>query len=64
MLFFAIMSEPEYLICLECETPTYEFEYDNNEKLVTIRCTVCGTDDPSDFMTESELEEHSGGMGG
>ena len=24
------MSEPEYLICLQCETPTYQFEYDAN----------------------------------
>jgi transcription elongation factor Elf1 len=55
------MDEPEYFICLQCETPTYEFEFDNNGKLGTIRCSVCGNDDPSEFMTEAELEEHSGG---
>ena len=26
-VFFALMDEPEYLICLECETPTYQFEF-------------------------------------
>lgn len=55
------MDEPEYLICLQCETPTYQFEYDNAGKLATVMCTTCGNDDPSDFMTEAELEEHSGG---
>lgn len=52
--------EPEYLICLECETPTYQFEYANG-KLATAVCTTCGNDDISEFMTEAELEEQSGG---
>ena len=54
------MDEPEYLICLQCETPTYQFEYSNG-KLSTIVCNTCGNDDPTDFMTEAELEEQSGG---
>ncbi|HVT04494.1 MAG TPA: hypothetical protein VHL58_14095 [Thermoanaerobaculia bacterium] len=52
------MSEPEYLICLVCETPTYQFEY-NGDKLETVVCTTCGNDEPSEFMTESELEDES-----
>lgn len=57
LLFFAAMSdEPEYVICLECETPTYQFEYANG-KLATVVCTTCGNDDPAEFMTEAELEE-------
>jgi hypothetical protein len=51
------MGDPEYLICLQCETPTYQFEYDDKGKLVTVLCGACGTDDPADFVTESELEE-------
>ncbi len=51
------MSEPEYLICLQCETPTYQFEYDEKGKLTTVICNTCGADDPSDFVTESELED-------
>ena len=52
------MSEPEYLICLQCETPTYQFEWDaDKEKLVSAICNTCGADDLADFVTESELEE-------
>ena len=52
--------EPEYLICLQCETPTYQFEYDSSGKLAAVVCTTCGNDDVSEFMTEAELEESSG----
>jgi len=54
------MEEPEYLICLECETPTYLFEYGPNGKLLSAICNTCGNDSPSEFMTENELEEQSG----
>ena len=57
---FAAMDEPEYLICLQCETPTYQFEY-HNGKITAIVCQTCGNDDVTDFMTEAELEEQSGG---
>jgi hypothetical protein len=59
-LFFAAMDEPEYLICLECETPTYQFEFGPNGKLLSVMCNTCGNDSVSEFMTESELEEQSG----
>ena len=49
-------SEPEYLICVECETPTYTFEW-TKEKIVSILCGVCGNDDPEGFVTESEYED-------
>ncbi|MCU1348924.1 MAG: hypothetical protein JWO56_1954, partial [Acidobacteria bacterium] len=55
-LFFPRMDEPEYLICLQCETPTYQFEF-NNGKVSAVICQTCGADDPSDFVTEAELEE-------
>ncbi|HUF17329.1 MAG TPA: hypothetical protein VMS12_04705 [Thermoanaerobaculia bacterium] len=48
--------EPEYLICVDCESPTYTFEW-ANEKIITILCDVCGNDDPSEFVTESEYED-------
>ena len=54
------MDEPEYLICLQCETPTYQFEFANG-RLVAAICNTCGADDLSDFMTEAELEEQTGG---
>ncbi len=49
-------SEPEYYICLNCETPSYVFEW-REGKLIEIICGTCGNDDTSEFMTESELEE-------
>jgi translation initiation factor 2 beta subunit (eIF-2beta)/eIF-5 len=52
-------SEPEYVICLQCETPTYQFEWDK-EKLSAAVCSTCGNDEISEFMTEAELEEQSG----
>jgi hypothetical protein len=56
---FAFMDEPEYLICLECETPTYQFEFEPNGKLISAMCNTCGNDNVSEFMTEAELEEQS-----
>jgi len=51
-----VSDEPEYLICLQCETPTYQFEY-NNDKLISAVCNTCGADDPSDFVTAAAFEE-------
>lgn len=48
--------EPEYLICIECESPTYAFEW-TKEKIMSILCEVCGNDDPAEFVTESEYED-------
>lgn len=53
------MEEPDYYICLQCETPTYQFEFANG-KLTAIVCNTCGADELSGFMTEAELEESSG----
>lgn len=49
------MDEPEYLICLECETPCYVFEY-RDGALVSAQCLACGSDEPDEFMTEEEFE--------
>jgi hypothetical protein len=53
-------SAPEYLICLECETPCYEFEWEEGA-LGEVLCTVCGNEDPEQFITEEEFEALSGG---
>ena len=58
-LSFAFMDEPEYLICLQCETPTYQFEFLDG-KLIAVVCNTCGNDDITDFMTEAEIEEQTG----
>jgi len=49
------MPAPEYLICLNCETPCYDFEWTNN-KIVEILCGVCGVEDPDEFATEEDFD--------
>jgi len=52
------MAEPDYLLCLECESPCYVFEWREGRVLEAI-CTVCGNDDPALFATEDEYEDLS-----
>jgi translation initiation factor 2 beta subunit (eIF-2beta)/eIF-5 len=52
------MAEPDFLICLECESPVYIFEWQEG-RAIEIVCPVCGNDDPANFATEEELEEMS-----
>ena len=54
------MAAPEYLICLECETPCYEFEWEDG-KLVEAMCQSCGNEDLESFISEEEFEALSGG---
>ena len=50
------MDTPEYLICLECETPCYDFEFKSGE-VVDVTCAVCGNEEPDQFLTESQYED-------
>jgi len=50
------MAQPDYLICLECESPVYVFEWREGH-VVEATCPVCGNDDIASFATEEELEE-------
>jgi len=49
---------PDYLICLECESPCYVFEWKDGVVKEAI-CELCGNDDPSQFATEDEYEDLS-----
>lgn len=49
------MQAPEYLICLDCETPCYTFEWVNG-KLTEAMCLACGTDDTDQFVSEEDFE--------
>lgn len=49
------MPTPDYLICLECETPTYVFEWKEG-KTIEALCQICGNDDVAAFATEEEYE--------
>ncbi len=46
---------PDYIVCLECETPCYTFEW-RGSKLVEAFCEVCGNDDIDLFVTEEDFE--------
>ena len=50
------MESPEYLICLECETPCYEFVF-KSDRLVEATCAVCGNEEPDQFLSESQYED-------
>lgn len=46
---------PDFLVCIECETPCYLFEW--SEGLVTeAMCTACGNDDTEEFATPEDFE--------
>lgn len=61
MRYYFSMAQPEYLICLDCDSPVYVFEWQEGRVLEAL-CTVCGNDDPSSFATEEEIDEMSRGM--
>lgn len=49
------MEAPEYLLCLNCESPCYAFEWTDGE-ITDPFCEVCGEEAPEQFMTEEEYE--------
>ena len=50
------MAEPDFLICMECDSPVYTFEWVEG-RLREVVCPVCGNEDVSSFVTEEELED-------
>ncbi len=54
---------PEYLICLDCETPCYSFEWQEGE-VTEVFCDACGADTPEEFMSEDDFEGMVSAEGG
>lgn len=50
------MAAPDYLICLNCETPCYTFEWTTADGCVEALCTTCGNDEVDQFATEEEFD--------
>ena len=50
------MSIPDYIICLECESPLYTFEW-KKDKIAEAMCEICGNEDTTQFATEGEYED-------
>ncbi len=46
---------PDYLICIECESPVYIFEWVNDAPKEA-ECTICGNDDIAQFATEEDFD--------
>jgi hypothetical protein len=51
------MANPDYVICLDCETPCYVFEWEDG-KITEALCAACGNDDIDQFALPEELEEY------
>lgn len=49
------MAEPDYLVCLNCETPCYVFEWKEG-KVAEVMCLACGNDDVDEFATQEDLD--------
>ena len=52
------MSAPDFVVCLECESPIYTFEWDGTRVKEAV-CPTCGNDQKALFSTEEEIEELS-----
>ena len=50
------MASPEYVVCLDCESPCYSFEWSDGE-LSEVLCEVCGNDQPDQFMLPEDMDE-------
>lgn len=48
--------EPDYLVCVDCECPCYNFEW-LGSKLKEVTCETCGNEDKNSFATPEEYEE-------
>jgi hypothetical protein len=53
------MDQPDYIICLECDTPVYTFEWDGTRVTDAI-CTACGNEKAALFTTEEAYGEMMG----
>jgi uncharacterized Zn finger protein (UPF0148 family) len=49
------MDSPDFLICLNCETPTYLFEWKSG-KVIEAFCEACGNEETDEFLTEDDME--------
>ena len=58
LVYDIVVAEPDYLICLECETPVYVFDW-REGRVLEVVCPTCGNEDPGNFATEDEIDEMS-----
>jgi hypothetical protein len=49
------MASPDYLYCLECDTPCYDFEWDEGV-IKEALCASCGNEDVEQFALPEDIE--------
>lgn len=49
------MAAPEYLICLNCESPCYVFEWQEGAVAEAL-CQVCGNDEADQFASPDDFD--------
>jgi len=49
------MAAPEFLICLNCESPCYVFEWEKDEAREAV-CEVCGNEEVDQFLTPEDFD--------
>jgi hypothetical protein len=50
------MASPDYVLCLECDTPVYVFEWRDGE-IKEALCPSCGNEELDHFAAPDEIEE-------
>lgn len=50
------MASPDYLICLNCESQCYTFEWTSAKGASETLCLTCGNDEVDQFVTEEEFD--------
>ena len=49
------MTEPDFLVCMQCDTPCYVFEWDDDKiRAREALCQVCGNDETGTFETDED----------
>jgi hypothetical protein len=53
------MEDVAFVVCLNCDTPSYSFEYDAARGIRSAFCGICGNDEVKEFRlpTDDEVEE-------
>ncbi len=49
---------PDYLICCDCESPIYTFEWKDGAPK-DVLCEVCGNEEDEMFLTEEQFEAYA-----
>ena len=52
------LNAPDYLLCCDCETPCYIFEWSEGE-VVEALCEVCGNEEAATFLSEEDYEAYA-----